>query len=170
MRNLDPRRARWIKIRMGLLCGLLATGLGLIVASAYDIQIEDGAAWREMAEKQRQRRLHVVPKRGSIYDRNGTPLAVSVEVPSISMDAVELLRGADERRAEAMAKDAAARIGRALDLPADDIERRILSRKRFSWLKRRVGEKGLGFGAKLSQRDDRSVGELLRLCEPEDLM
>ena len=37
-------------------------------------------------------------------------------------------------------------------------------------IKRRVGEKGLGFGAKLSHRDDRSVGELLKLVEPEDLM
>jgi ATP-dependent Clp protease ATP-binding subunit ClpX len=37
-------------------------------------------------------------------------------------------------------------------------------------IKRRVGEKGLGFGAKLAQRDERSVGELLRLSEPEDLM
>jgi ATP-dependent Clp protease ATP-binding subunit ClpX len=37
-------------------------------------------------------------------------------------------------------------------------------------IKRRVGEKGLGFGAKLAQRDDRSVGELLKLIEPEDLM
>ena len=37
-------------------------------------------------------------------------------------------------------------------------------------IKRRVGEKGLGFGAKLAQREDRSVGDLLRLVEPEDLM
>jgi ATP-dependent Clp protease ATP-binding subunit ClpX len=37
-------------------------------------------------------------------------------------------------------------------------------------IKRRVGEKGLGFGAKLSHRDDRSVGELLKLVEPEDMM
>jgi ATP-dependent Clp protease ATP-binding subunit ClpX len=37
-------------------------------------------------------------------------------------------------------------------------------------IKRRVGEKGLGFGAKLAQRDERSVGQLLRLIEPEDLM
>ena len=37
-------------------------------------------------------------------------------------------------------------------------------------IKRRVGEKGLGFGAKLAQRDERSVGELLKLVEPEDLM
>jgi ATP-dependent Clp protease ATP-binding subunit ClpX len=37
-------------------------------------------------------------------------------------------------------------------------------------IKRRVGEKGLGFGAKLALREDRSVGELLKLVEPEDLM
>jgi len=37
-------------------------------------------------------------------------------------------------------------------------------------IKRRVGEKGLGFGAKIAHRDERSVGELLRLSEPEDLM
>ncbi|MBK7860157.1 MAG: ATP-dependent Clp protease ATP-binding subunit ClpX [Archangiaceae bacterium] len=37
-------------------------------------------------------------------------------------------------------------------------------------IKRRVGEKGLGFGAKLAHRDERSVGQLLRLVEPEDLM
>ncbi|HYX92908.1 MAG TPA: ATP-dependent Clp protease ATP-binding subunit ClpX [Myxococcaceae bacterium] len=37
-------------------------------------------------------------------------------------------------------------------------------------IRRRVGEKGLGFGAKLAARDDRSIGELLRLIEPEDLM
>ena len=37
-------------------------------------------------------------------------------------------------------------------------------------IKRRVGEKGLGFGARIESRDDRSVGELLRLVEPEDLM
>ncbi|MBS1151338.1 MAG: ATP-dependent protease ATP-binding subunit ClpX, partial [Myxococcaceae bacterium] len=37
-------------------------------------------------------------------------------------------------------------------------------------IKRRVGEKGLGFGAKLAQREDRSVGDLLKLVEPEDLM
>jgi ATP-dependent Clp protease ATP-binding subunit ClpX len=37
-------------------------------------------------------------------------------------------------------------------------------------IRRRVGEKGLGFGAKLTSKDERSVGELLKLIEPEDLM
>jgi ATP-dependent Clp protease ATP-binding subunit ClpX len=33
-----------------------------------------------------------------------------------------------------------------------------------------VGEKGLGFGAKIDSRDDKGVGELLALIEPDDLM
>jgi ATP-dependent Clp protease ATP-binding subunit ClpX len=37
-------------------------------------------------------------------------------------------------------------------------------------IRRRVGEKGLGFGAKLVNKEERSVGELLKLVEPEDLM
>jgi ATP-dependent Clp protease ATP-binding subunit ClpX len=37
-------------------------------------------------------------------------------------------------------------------------------------IRRRTGEKGLGFGAKIEAREERSVGELLRLVEPDDLM
>lgn len=37
-------------------------------------------------------------------------------------------------------------------------------------IQRRVGEKGLGFGAKLTRKEERSVGELLKVVEPEDLM
>src|SRR5712671_22748 len=37
-------------------------------------------------------------------------------------------------------------------------------------VKRRTGEKGLGFGANVSSTDNRGVGELLALIEPEDLV
>src|SRR5881394_1480972 len=37
-------------------------------------------------------------------------------------------------------------------------------------VKRRTGEKGLGFGATVSSKDTRGVGELLALVEPEDLI
>ena len=90
MKNLDPKRARGIRLRIGLLSGVMALGLGGFVSTAYRVQVDDGAAWRETAEKQRQRRLHIEPKRGTIYDRNGTALAVSVEVPSLSVDVVEM--------------------------------------------------------------------------------
>ena len=139
MRNLDPRRARWIRLRMGILCGAMAIGLGGFVSSAYRVQVEDGAQWRETAEKQRQRRLHVEPKRGTIYDRNGTALAVSVEVPSVSVDIVEMLRGIEDPAQQSMVlKDAAVRIAQGLQLDANELYEKFATKRRFIWLKRRI--------------------------------
>src|SRR5690606_14115876 len=115
-------------------------GLGAIVSSAWSVQVEDGAEWRAMAERQRNRRLQVTPKRGAVYDRNGTPLAVSVEVPNAVLDAVELLRSADDERAKLIARDAAQRIAKALSSDPEPIEKRILQRRRYIRLKRRLSE------------------------------
>lgn len=139
MRNLDPARARWIRTRMGVLCGLMGLALGGIVSSAWRVQVEDGPEWREMAEKQRQRRLHVEPKRGSLYDHNGTPLAVTVEVPSLSADVVEMLRGVDGKPAQdAALKDAAIRLGQVLSVDPGEIWSKLEPRHRFVWIKRRI--------------------------------
>lgn len=139
MNNLDPRRARWIRLRMGVLCGLMGLALGGIVSSAWRVQVEDGPEWREMAEKQRQRRLHVEPKRGNIYDRNGTSLAVSIEVPSISADVAEMLRGIDAAKdQDSKLREVAARLARALAMDGSELYARLAQRRRFIWVKRRV--------------------------------
>jgi cell division protein FtsI (penicillin-binding protein 3) len=155
VKNLDPKRAQWIKIRMGLLCGMMALGLGTVVSGAYHIQIEDGDSWLDLAERQRQRRLHVQPKRGAIYDRNGAPLAESVEVPSISVDAVEMLRGVDERYVPAAIQRNADRIAEALHLPAEEVVEKLSRRRRFVWLKRRVADNELAAIRALSDRAQR---------------
>jgi cell division protein FtsI (penicillin-binding protein 3) len=139
MKNLDPSRAKWIRFRMGLLCGTMALGLGGFVSSAYRVQVEDGASWKETAENQRQRRLHIEPKRGGIYDRNGQALAASVEVPSVSADVVEMLRGVDGAAAQdAKLADAASKLASALSLDANELREKLASRRRFVWLKRRI--------------------------------
>ena len=139
MRNLDPARARWIRTRMGVLCGFMGLALGGIVSSAWRVQIEDGPEWRDMAEKQRQRRLHVEPKRGTLYDRNGAPLAVTVEVPSISADVAEMIRGVDGKPAQdAWLKDVALRLGRALSADPAELWAKLEPRHRFVWIKRRI--------------------------------
>jgi len=159
VRNLDPARARWIRTRMGVLCGVMGLALGAILSGAWRVQVEDGPEWREIAEKQRQRRLHIEPKRGTIYDRNGTPLAVSVEVPSVSADVAEMLRGVDERAAqEAVLRDAASRLGHALSMTADEVYGKLESRHRFVWLKRRIsGDETLAI---------RDLGDAKRVARP----
>jgi cell division protein FtsI (penicillin-binding protein 3) len=139
MKNLDGKRARWIRVRMGVLCAVMGVSLGVIVSSAYRVQVEDGAAWRELAEKQRQRRLHVEPKRGSVYDRSGQPLAVSVEVPSVVADVAEMLHGVDGEGAQTVVlRDAAVRIGAALSMNSNEIYEKLATKRRFIWLKRRA--------------------------------
>ncbi len=139
MSSLATPRGRWIRLRMGLMCGLMALAMGLIVSSAGTLMVEDGSMWRELAERQRQRRLHVLPKRGTIMDRSGSPLAVSVEVPSVSLDAVELLHGVPSSQVPVVARRAANEIARALSIDPAMVERRILQKRRFAWLKRQIG-------------------------------
>jgi len=155
VKNLDPKRARGIRVRMGLLCGLMGLGLGAIVSGAYHIEVEDGDRWFELAERQRQRRLHIQPKRGTIYDRNGAAMAESVEVPSVSIDSVELLRGIEERYVPMRARQYAERIAAALDLSVEDVEEKILRRRRFAWLKRRISEEEVRRLHELGDRNQR---------------
>lgn len=139
MKNrIRSEEGKWIRMRMGLLCGVLGLGLGLVVSAAWDIMVVDGPHWRELAEKQRQRRLRVQPKRGIIYDRSGSALAVTIEVPSVSLDATELLRGVPPQQVPVVARDAANRIARALDLEPAVVERKILAKRRWTWLRRHV--------------------------------
>jgi cell division protein FtsI (penicillin-binding protein 3) len=128
----------WVRARIALLCGVLAIGLGVVVASGYQLTVGDGKTWRELAEEQRQRRLHVSPKRGSIFDRNGAALAVSVDVPSVSLDALEALRGVEPQNVPVVARQMANRIATALTLDPSKIEQKILSKRRFAWLKRQL--------------------------------
>jgi cell division protein FtsI (penicillin-binding protein 3) len=124
---------------MGVLCGVMGLGLGALVSSAYRVQVEDGKTWRENAERQRQRRMHIDPKRGSIYDRNGTALAVSVEVPSVATDVIEMLRGIDSPQLQAQTiSDAAARLAQTLKLDPEETRQRLQDKRRFVWIKRRV--------------------------------
>jgi cell division protein FtsI (penicillin-binding protein 3) len=149
---------------MGILCGLMALGLGLIVSAGWDLMMRDGPTWRELAERQRQRRLHVVPKRGTIYDRGGSALAVSVEVPSASLDSIELLRGVAPQQVPVVARDAANRIARVLKLDPAQVEKKILSKRRFAWLKRRISAEEAEQIRRLSsdkQRGERRVRGLV---------
>lgn len=140
---------------MGVLAAVLALGLGIVVRGAYTIEVEDGVGWRALAERQRLRRLHVTPKRGTIYDRSGTALAISVEVPSVSIDAVETLRGIDERYIPMRAQQFGQRIAKALHMPVEKVVKKLLRRRRFAWLKRRVTKEEVAAVRTLSRRKQR---------------
>lgn len=135
MRNLPPQRARWMRIRIAILACLLFMAAFAVLNRAYDLQIRQGPALREMAEKQYLRDIRLAPKRGNIYDRHGAELAVSVDVESVWANPRELRAGGADVNATA------ARLATLLDLDLATVTQRLSADRYFVWLKRRVTPK-----------------------------
>lgn len=71
------RRARE-NDRPAVLFAILATLLGIVTIRLLYIQVVAAPAYADKATAQRMRDMELTPRRGTIYDREGEPLAVSV--------------------------------------------------------------------------------------------
>ena len=65
--------------RISFIQFLFFAGLGAVVARSAQLQLFEGEKWSKEAERTRTSTRSLAPRRGTIYDRNGTPLAVSQE-------------------------------------------------------------------------------------------
>lgn len=103
-RNFSPEQFRG---RLRFAFGVLVLGALALVARAVDLQLLD----QEFLESQGDARFTRVAKlsanRGSIYDRNGEPLAVSTPVDTVWACPPEVMQAADQipRLAEALNRD-----------------------------------------------------------------
>lgn len=75
-RKPDRRRHIYVLTIFGIL-------FGLITVKLLWLQVFHAAAYAEQATAQRMRDIELPPRRGTIYDREGEPLAVSVEARTI---------------------------------------------------------------------------------------
>jgi len=65
-------------------------GLALLVARAAHVQLIHGRRWAEEAQAQRTERVVLPARRGTLYDRHGTPLAVTQETYHVGIAPNEL--------------------------------------------------------------------------------
>ncbi|PLX98550.1 MAG: penicillin-binding protein [Desulfuromonas sp.] len=122
------RREKWLFGSIRLVAGVFVMAFVLMAGRAFQLQVVQGDAFKERAERQHQRVVPLSPQRGTIYDRNGEAMAVSIEVDSIYVNP----RKVDDAPGTAKA------LAVALDLPLDKIRSKLNSRNSFQWLKRRV--------------------------------
>ncbi|HWT80284.1 MAG TPA: penicillin-binding protein 2 [Candidatus Methylomirabilis sp.] len=107
---------------------LLLFSLGGVAGKLFFLQIQQRDRLAERATRQYQRRLPIVSRRGTIYDRTGRELAVSLRVNSIFAQPAAI---------EHPAATAAA-LAHILDQPAEDILARLANDKPFVWLERQL--------------------------------
>jgi len=70
--------------RRVLLTAWLTAG-GIVVARASQIQVAQGATWKQQAEQQHRTSVQVAAPRGSVFDRSGVELALSREAFKVSV-------------------------------------------------------------------------------------
>ncbi len=133
MKGSGTGRADRLQARMYLrlvLFGMVGSlWMALLIARLVQLQILEQDTLRERAEQQQENTINLDPARGTIFDRAGRELAVSVEVESVCA-VPPALRQSDS---------AVAALSRCLPgTDSSDLRRRLTSSKRFVWVKRKV--------------------------------
>ncbi len=143
---------KWIRFRIYLVALFFIGGLGVILARAYQLQVLEKDKLASIARAGYRGLIKLPPKRGTIYDREGHELAVSVEVGSIY---------AHPKQVENKL-DTAKQLSKILNTKQHTILSLLKRKRSFVWIKRKMpsekvelvkalGLQGIGF-AKESRR------------------
>jgi cell division protein FtsI (penicillin-binding protein 3) len=145
--NLDPRRQRWMRARMGVLLVGLTLGASRLVHAAWQLQrhgavrMADGRMvdLSQEARNQYAERLNRQPRRGTIFDRHRNPLAVSVPTHSLYVNPRRISELAAPQRARRLdASRLAERLAGALHMDVANLRERVTRSSHFVWVKRDV--------------------------------
>ena len=116
--------------RMLLVIGILGAASMGLVARAFDLQVVRKQFYQDQGDARFLREVDIAVSRGTIFDRNGEPLAVSTPMVSITAVPSEVLDNAD--RIPALAQ--------ALGINSDDLKSYLEQRsdRDFAYLRRQM--------------------------------
>src|SRR5690606_17507012 len=128
---VKPRvRSANFRARLYVVAGVLSLAATSLVVRAVDLQLLDNAFYQAQGNERFLREIPIPTLRGTIFDRNGEPLAVSSPVESVWADPQELLK--HQHRLPELAE--------ALSLPLDTLTQRLVQRadREFVYLRRHL--------------------------------
>ena len=120
--------ARPARLRAYLASAIITLGLGGAAVKAWALQVDDGAHYKELAERQHAMRLDIPAPRGEVIDTHGRPLAITADADSIWANPREVhdLTATAEKLATLIGGD------------AGTLESRLAGDRHFVWIDRHV--------------------------------
>jgi cell division protein FtsI (penicillin-binding protein 3) len=118
------------RLRIALF-GLVLLVLAVLVGRrAFQLQVRESAQLRAWAETDYLREVQIPPRRGQILDRQGHPLATTVDLDSVYCNPRQLAHVAGGSQ----------KLAKALHLDVRELDKSLAAKKElfFAWVKRRV--------------------------------
>lgn len=125
---MPVRARRSASGRPTILFAILAVMLGVVGLRLVWIQVVEASALTAKAEQQRTRDIELSPRRGSIFDREGQPLAVTSDAKDVYADALAVTDATSTAEA----------VAHALGGTAADYLPKLQRRTHFVYLARKV--------------------------------
>jgi cell division protein FtsI (penicillin-binding protein 3) len=125
---MKVREKKWIRFRIYLVASFFLLGLGTLLARAYQLQIMEKDHLAVIAHEGYVGTIKLPPKRGTIFEREGNELALSIEVGSVY---------AHPRQIKEKVKTAKY-LSRILGERQRNILKLVERDRSFVWIKRRI--------------------------------
>src|SRR5580698_722164 len=117
-----------VHVRLLIIAGVAFLWMGAVFGRLTYLQLYRHSEYLSRALRQQQRTFEITPERGAIYDRNGQPLAMSIQVDSAFAVPSEI---ADENLAARL-------LSGVVNKPQEEIEARLESSRAFAWIARKL--------------------------------
>jgi cell division protein FtsI (penicillin-binding protein 3) len=127
-RAVHSERGRTAASRLLIVACLALIWMVAVFARLGYLQLFRHSEYMARAQRQQQRVIEITPKRGSIFDRNMHPLAMSIPVDSAFAVPSEI---ADEQLAARL-------LSGVLGMPRDVLEEKLGSSRTFVWIARKL--------------------------------
>lgn len=130
--SIPPRAKTKVKGMTGrrtiVLVLFLSAAALLLIGRLVQLQVVEHKNWLASARAIQERTIEILPRRGTVYDRNGVTLAFDVKAVAIAIDSFNMTKP----------ETLIAILSEELGLPAETLRERVYRPSYFTWIDRKV--------------------------------
>lgn len=125
---MKQKPVNWFKLRIFFISCVLFFCFLLVVARMFQLQVLKKEQLYRLASQQHHVQIPLVPKRGTVFDRKGNELAVSIEVDSVYADPRKVVD----------ADKTASHLAPILQVDLGELKQKLKRRGSFEWIQRKI--------------------------------
>ena len=128
---MKKKSINWFKVRVILISFFIFFSFVLVVGRMFQLQVLKKEQLYKLAARQQSSQIPLVPKRGTIYDRNENELAVSIEVDSAYAESKKVVE----------VEKTVQKLSAIFQNDQKELREKLKSRKSFEWIERKISPK-----------------------------